>query len=181
MKRTNLIFSMLLLASLLSCKKEVITTSGGYSYKTSGLVDVTSVLSNGSTHVERVTLPDKIGQLEVVNMHSGDNLLLLFNEMNGSAWQVKSMVSNGELQFPAYDYPLTLKVLDFRFDTIPLLIMDTVICDSVYQHETFDCVVSGKGYTYDDAIVFMLDYKGQSRTSNKEIEGTGIQTIAKRN
>ena len=76
---------------------------------------------------------------------------------------------------------LTIKVAYLRFDTIHLLVKDTIICDTLYQYETFDCVVSGSGHTYDDAIVFTLDYNGQSRTSDKKLKGTDIQTIAKRN
>ena len=165
--------------TLAACKNEVTTTAGDYTYKTSGVVKISATLADGTSHQQRVTLPDETGQLQVINLHSGDSLLLLFNQLGGSAWQNTATVKDQQLTFPSYEHTLSLTVEDVRFDTLPMT--GTVVRDSVHQREVFDCTVSGIGHTYDDAIVLTLQYTGTSRTSEKTLKGTDIQTIAKRN
>lgn len=169
----------LCMMTLAACKNEVTTTTGDYTYKTSGVVEISATLADGTSHLQRVTLPDETGQLQVINLHSSDSLLLLFNQLGGSAWQNTATVKDQQLTFPAYEHTLALTVEDVRFDTLPMT--GTVVRDSVHQREVFDCTVSGTGHTYDDAIVLTLQYTGTSRTSEKTLKGTDIQTIAKRN
>ena len=103
MKTTNYLFCLLLTALLASCASEVGSTAGSYSYKTSGQVDVTCDLFGGEQFVEHITLPNEMGHLDVINLHTDDSLLLLFNELNGSAWQLKATLNNAEMQFSAYN------------------------------------------------------------------------------
>lgn len=127
-----------LLFLLSGCTSEVQTALGSYSYKTSVLEST-------------VSLPVEAGQLEIIDLHNEDSVLLLMNELAGPAYQTKGVIKDKELRFAPFtrvinvglhDYPTTISgtatvydnaiVFDYRYygenrDTVRIVLKDTVI------------------------------------------------------
>lgn len=117
---------IMLLFLLSSCKNEVQTALGTYSYKTSVLESTLS-------------LPVEVGQLEIVDLHNNDSVLLLMNELAGPAYQTKGKIEEKKLSFS----PFTRVV-------------------SIGMHD-YPTTISGSATMYDNAIVFDCQYYGENR------------------
>lgn len=115
-----------LLFLLSGCKNEVQTALGSYSYKT-------SVLESS------LNLPVEVGQLEVINLHNEDSVLLLINELGGGAYQTKGKIEQKNLMFAPYTRVIHIESHDYP------------------------TTVSGSAMLYDNAIVFDYQYYGENR------------------
>ena len=123
----KIVFGAISLLFLLSgCKSDLQTTLGSYSYKT-------SVLESS------LTLPIEVGQLEVINLHNEDSVLLLMNELGGPAYQTKGKIDQKNLTFAPYTRVIHIESRDYP------------------------TTISGSATLYDNAIVFDYQYYGENR------------------
>lgn len=129
-----------LLFLLCGCKNEVQTALGSYSYKTSVL--------ESTLH-----LPVEVGQLEVIDLHNEDSVLLLMNELTGPAYQTKGKIEEKKLSFSPFTRVIQIGLRDYP------------------------TTISGSATLYDDAIVFDYQYYGE----NKDTLRARVQSIAKKN
>ena len=132
------VFGLLFLLS--GCKNEVQTALGSYSYKTSVLESTLS-------------LPVEVGQLEVIDLHNEDSVLLLMNELAGPAYQTKGKIEEKKLNFSPFTRVIRIGLRDYP------------------------TTISGSATLYDNAIVFDYQYYGE----NKDTLKAHVQSIAKKN
>lgn len=134
MKKIGLI--VLLGLVLAGCQTEVKRLEGTYSYKTSGKAVISD---NDSTRT--VVLKDETGAMEIIGQQ-GDNVLLTFNQLAGSAYTTTGVLRDSILSLDAFD--------------------------RVINHEkNYDIVVSGQGHVYGNTIVFDLQYTGDNLNADK--------------
>ena len=123
------------------CKNEVQTVLGSYSYKTSVLESV-------------LPLPIEVGQLEVVNLHNEDSVLLLFNELGGPAYQTKGKIEQKNLCFAPFTRVINIGLRD---------------CPTT---------ITGSAALYDNTIVFDYQYSIERKDTTYNAH---VQSIAKKN
>lgn len=157
MKR-NLFFSLILIGCC-ACSNDARLLSGDYSYKTSGSVVI-------STDTEKITyqLPDKIGQLNVVDLKATDkdSVLLVLNEMGGSLTTIYARISADSIELQPYTTTLTIT--------------------TGKGTGTYDITVSGTGIRYDDLIMLHETYDGTLSDDNETtLYSDNIITVANRN
>lgn len=157
MKR-NLFFSLILIGCC-ACSNDARLLSGDYSYKTSGSVVI-------STDTEEIPyqLPDKIGQLNVVDLKATDkdSVLLVLNEMGGSLTTIYARISADSIELQPYTTTLTIT--------------------TGKGTGTYDITVSGTGIRYDDLIMLHETYDGTLSDDNETtLYSDNIITIANRN
>lgn len=124
--KKQLLGVLCLLFLLSGCKNEVQTALGAYSYKTSVLEST-------------IRLPVEVGQLEVINLHNEDSVLLLMNELAGPAYQTKGKIEEKTLSFSPFTRVINIDSRDYPTS------------------------ISGSATIYDDAIVFDYQYYGENR------------------
>ena len=123
----KIVFGAICLLFLLSgCKSHFQTALGSYSYKT-------SVLESS------LSLPVEVGQLEVIDLHNEDSVLLLMNELGGPAYQTKGKIEQKNLVFAPYTRVMNIGSRDYP------------------------TTISGSATLYDNAIVFDYQYYGENR------------------
>ena len=157
MKR-NLFLSLILIGCC-ACSNDARLLSGDYSYKTSGSVVV-------ATDTEEVTyqLPDKIGQLNVVDLKATDkdSVLLVFNEMGGNLTTTYARISGDSIELLPYTTTLSITTGSGA--------------------GTYDITVSGRGMRYDDLIMLRETYDGTLSDDNETtLHSENITTVANRN
>lgn len=157
MKR-NLFFSLILIGCC-ACSNDARLLSGDYSYKTSGSVVI-------STDTEEIPyqLPDKIGQLNVVDLKATDkdSVLLVLNEMGGSLTTIYARISADSIELQPYTTTLTIT--------------------TGKGTGTYDITVSGTGIRYDDLIMLNETYDGTLSDDNETtLYSDNIITVANRN
>ncbi|MDD6642015.1 MAG: hypothetical protein PUE55_05420 [Bacteroidales bacterium] len=157
MKR-NLFFSLILIGCC-ACSNDARLLSGDYSYKTSGSVVI-------STDTEEITyqLPDKIGQLNVVDLKATDkdSVLLVLNEMGGSLTTIYARISADSIELQPYTTTLTIT--------------------TGKGTGTYDITVSGTGIRYDDLIMLHETYDGTLSDDNETtLYSDNIIIVANRN
>ncbi|MGM9782971.1 MAG: hypothetical protein ACI3ZV_05715 [Paludibacteraceae bacterium] len=157
MKR-NLFFSLILIGCC-ACSNDARLLSGDYSYKTSGSVVI-------STDTEEITyqLPDKIGQLNVVDLKATDkdSVLLVLNEMGGSLTTIYARISADSIELQPYTTTLTIT--------------------TGKGTGTYDITVSGTGIRYDDLIMLRETYDGTLSDDNETtLYSDNIIIVANRN
>ncbi|MDY4512912.1 MAG: hypothetical protein SPE10_05635 [Paludibacteraceae bacterium] len=157
MKR-NLFLSLILIGCC-ACSNDARLLSGDYSYKTSGSVVI-------STDTEEITyqLPDKIGQLNVVDLKATDkdSVLLVLNEMGGSLTTIYARISADSIELQPYTTTLTIT--------------------TGKGTGTYDITVSGTGIRYDDLIMLHETYDGTLSDDNKTtLYSDNIIIVANRN
>ncbi len=130
-----------LLFLLSSCQSDLQTALGSYSYKTSVLEST-------------LTLPVEVGQLEVINLHNEDSVLLLMNELGGGAYQTKGKIEQKNLTFAPFTRVLNIGLYD---------------CPTT---------ISGSATLYDNAIVFDYQYAIEKKDTTYLAH---VQSIAKKN
>ena len=157
MKR-NLFFFFFLIGCC-ACSNDARLLSGDYSYKTSGSVVI-------ATDTEEVTyqLPDKIGQLNVVDLKATDkdSVLLVLNEMGGSLTTIYARISADSIELQPYTTTLTIT--------------------TGKGTGTYDITVSGTGIRYDDLIMLHETYDGTLSDDNETtLYSDNIIIVANRN
>ncbi|MGM9745478.1 MAG: hypothetical protein ACI30H_00740 [Paludibacteraceae bacterium] len=157
MKR-NFIF-ILTLIGCCACSNDARLLSGDYSYKTSGSVVI-------STDTEEITyqLPDKIGQLNVVDLKATDkdSVLLVLNEMGGSLTTIYARISADSIELQPYTKTLTIT--------------------TGKGAGTYEITISGTGAYYDDLIILHETYDGTLSDDNETtLYSDNIITVANRN
>lgn len=157
MKRN--LFLSLILIGWCACSNDARLLSGDYSYKTSGSVVI-------ATDTEEVTyqLPDKIGQLNVVDLKATDkdSVLLVFNEMGGNLTTTYARISDDSIELLPYTTTLSITTGSGA--------------------GTYDITVSGTGMRYDDLIMLRETYDGTLSDDNKTtLHSENITTVANRN
>lgn len=157
MKR-NLFFIFILIGCC-ACSNDARLLSGDYSYKTSGSVVI-------STDTEEITyqLPDKIGQLNVVDLKATDkdSVLLVLNEMGGSLTTIYARISADSIELQPYTTTLTIT--------------------TGKGTGTYNITVSGTGIRYDDLIMLHETYDGTLSDDNETtLYSDKIITVANRN
>lgn len=137
----KILFGAISLLFLFSgCKNEVQIAQGSYSYKTSVLESTLS-------------LPVEVGQLEVIDLHAEDSVLLLFNELAGPAYQTKGKIEQKNLRFTPFTRVIKLGMRDYQTS------------------------ISGSAAIYDNAIVFDYQYNGENRDTIQVVVGDSIFVI----
>ncbi len=176
---------LIIICSLVACQEPAQHILGSYSYKISGNVYV-----NG----QKQPLTDEQGALNIVSRHDSVVLLTL-NQMGGSIMRTDGTYSNQQLVFEDFERTIMLSYKDTTYDTTivrydSIVIGDTIILpDSIMYVDTivktlsenFDIVVSGEGEVLRETIIFMLDYEGQSQSSEATVVGSDILMVAKKN
>ena len=150
------VISLLFLFS--SCKNEVQTALGSYSYKT-------SVLESS------ISLPVEVGQLEVISLHAEDSVLLLFNELAGPAYQTKGKIENKKLSFTPFTRVINIGLRDYQTTISGSAEMydNTLIFDYEYKGENTDTLHIILG----DTILVIDD--------SVRVFNAHVQSIAKKN
>ena len=156
--KKNLFFIFILIGCC-ACSNDARLLSGDYSYKTSGSVVI-------STDTEEITyqLPDKIGQLNVVDLKATDkdSVLLVLNEMGGSLTTIYARISADSIELQPYTTTLTIT--------------------TGKGTGTYDITVSGTGIRYDDLIMLHETYDGTLSDDNETtLYSDNIIIVANRN
>lgn len=149
----------MILIGCCACSNDARLLSGDYSYKTSGSVVI-------STDTEEITyqLPDKIGQLNVVDLKATDkdSVLLVLNEMGGSLTTIYALISADSIELQPYTTTLTIT--------------------TGKGTGTYDITVSGTGIRYDDLIMLHETYDGTLSDDNETtLYSDNIIIVANRN
>lgn len=169
-------------AMLMACtdQVEVRTVKGNYHYKTSGQVTVTE--SEKEPYI--LSLNNESGVLDVVSLHSENEVLLTFNQTNGGVYNTKGKANEKTIEFEPFKRTITLQTESTKYDTITIqtgvLKHDTILAIPVTINEVYDLTVSGRSEVYDNTLIFYLDYDGKSQSTDRVIKGKEIQMLAKK-
>lgn len=158
------IYCVALLAMILmlgSCNKAVDPLVGDYSYKTSGTVSVQT-----STDTTTHQLAETYGQMNIIDLHSDDSIMIVMNEWEGKVYTIKCVAHEGGYIIPQY-------VKSIRINGLT----------SIYNK--YDVYASGTATIYDKkTIVIHETYTGIIHPDFSDtalVEGNSILTIAQRN
>ncbi len=184
MKKQFVLLAALCLV-LASCED----TAGGYRFKTTGKVtlSVPDESNPNATVSTVVNLTNETGSFELVSLKDGDKVLLTFDPLNGDVSHTEGVLSGKDLSFNSFARTLELPVDTEYKDTIRIPVIGDLTRDSIYTYtvtktEVFDITVSGTGKTYENNIIFLLTYEGQSQTNAQHtIKGTDIEMLCKKN
>lgn len=168
---------------------EVRSAKGTYSFKTSGMATLTT-----DEESRQVALSDESGQMEIVSLHEGDSVLLLFNQVDGGVYSTRGVVASPEengqalpLRFAPFERTYSVVTTKTVYDTIHTVIGGVVGVDSVYSRQVvvsdaLRLTVSGTATIHDRSVLFTLRYEGQGiEDESLRLEATGVQMIAKKN
>lgn len=162
MKKT--IFCMAFIAIIFmlnSCNKAVDPLVGDYSYKTSGSVSVQT-----STDTTTHQLADSYGQMNIIDLHSEDSIMIVINEWEGKVYTLKGIAHEGGYIIPRYTKTIKINGLSGI-------------------NNKYDVYVTGTATIYDKkTIVIHENYTGIIHPDFSDtalIEGNNILTIAQRN
>lgn len=138
------------LLTLTACNTNVYQVEGSYSYKTSGLAEVTT--SNDSVYTIR--LADETGMMDIRDLKTADSILIVMNETNGSVITLRANVKDKVITFAPFERTVT------------------------HLLTTYQVTVSGQGRYTDGTIVFDLAYTGKALNSDITLEAPEIKTVA---
>lgn len=172
---------------------DVRDAKGGYRFKTTGKVTLQMPDTNNpkATISQVVNMNNESGTFELVSLKDNDKVLLTFDQLNGDVYHTKGTLSGDDLTFESFTRTLDLPITTEKYDTIHLpykgplgqsLVRDSIITITKTKIEVFDITVTGSAKTYENNIIFSLNYKGQSQEDKQRtIEGTDIQMLCKKN
>ncbi|GEM_PF-997601 len=172
---------------------DVRDAKGGYRFKTTGKVTLQMPdESNPKATVSQVVnLTNETGSFELVSLKDNEKVLLTFDQLNGDVYHTKGTLSGDELSFDTFTRTLDLPITTEYSDTlhIPYLdilgqnkFRDSIITYTKTKTEVFDITVTGNAKTYENNIIFSLNYKGESQEDRRRtVEGTDIQMLCKKN
>ena len=169
MKR-NIFFLCCCLVALTSCQKSGMHLfRGDYSYKISGNITMDEIMPDGDPNEPAsftVSLPNEIGQLEISDLGSEkDSLLVVMNTMGGEVIVTHAFCKGHEIFLQDF----TKNNLLFAGDSI------------VLKNE-LNVQASGQMYE-DNTIVINMVYDGEAENNNRTftIHGDNIRMVASRN
>lgn len=136
--------------------QSVHSIKGAYRYKASGIVTITNPSESGSNIVKSHSITET-GVLELVSMHDGSDLLLTFNQSGGGVYNTRGTASEKTLHIDPFSRTMVVEL------------------------ETYDVNVSGRCEVFDNTIILYLNISGTSVSSDKTLQGTGIQMLAQKN
>ena len=119
--------------ALTSCQDKIEQVTGSYSYKVSG----TAVVDSSS-----VALRDEQGAMELIRVE-GENVLLTFNALRGSAYATKGTLSDQTLTLQSFDKSVSAGINEYNV------------------------TVTGTGTVYSNTILFDLTYESEELTAEK--------------
>lgn len=162
MKKTiSCVAFLAIILMLSSCNKAVDPLVGDYSYKTSGSVSVQTA-TDTTTH----QLNETYGQMNIINLHSDDSIMIVMNEWEGKVYTVKCIAHEGGYVIPQYVKHVQINGLS-----------------SI--NNKYDVYASGTATIYDKkTIVINETYTGIIHPDFSDtalVEGNSILTIAQRN
>lgn len=168
--KKNLLIAICILMAFSSCQKSSIQLfRGDYSFKTSGNVVFDEIVPEGDS-IEpvsfTVSLPNEIGQLEISDLGSeDDSLLVVMNTMGGEVI-VTQALCDGKKIF----------LKDFKKNTL------LFSGDSITLKNEMHVQASGQMYE-DNTIILNMIYEGEAETANRNftIYGDNIRMAATRN
>jgi hypothetical protein len=168
--KKQLFIAIAALMAFSSCQKSGMHLfRGDYSYKTSGSVTLTEILSDGDTDEPvsfTVNLLNEIGQLEINALgNEKDSLLVVMNTMGGEVVVTHAFCDGREIFLKDF----TKNTLLFSGDSITL---------------KNEMRVQASGQMYEDnTIILNMIYDGEAETTNRNfmIHGDNIRMAATRN
>ena len=119
--------------ALTSCQDKIEQVTGSYSYKVSG----TAVVDSSS-----VALRDEQGAMELIRVE-GENVLLTFNALRGSAYATKGTLTYQTLTLQPFDKSVSAGINEYNV------------------------TVTGTGTVYSNTILFDLTYESEKLTAEK--------------
>ncbi len=154
-----------------SCKNNVESVSGQYTYYISGNVtrympseieegNKIDTLIHDALDAVTISLNNESGQLEIINRHSDENdepLLFVFTSLKGDVYNTTGSIEGKKLTID--NFTRTVKAGGVEYGTD----------------------INGYGELYDNTIVIALHYEGTSLNGESTIEGNDITCVAKRN
>lgn len=154
---------------LISCKRDADVFTGDYTYKTSGVVELT----NDSGSVSDLKLSDKVGSMSIkrLDKNSTDSVLVIKNELNGGVKVLRARSFGDSLSFKPYSTSFTV--------TLP----GSLTSRTTYTAEIN--VTRSEAMIYDDRIVITEQYSGsvssENATDRYTLTGKDIITVATKN
>ena len=170
MKKISILLSVCCLIALASCqKKNAPLFRGDYSFKTSGSVTLDEIVPENDT-IEPVSfvvsLPNEIGQLEISDLGSGkDSLLVVMNTMGGEVVVTHAFCKDNEIF-----------LRDFKKNTL-LFTGDSLTLKN-------DLRVTASGQMYEDnTLILNMTYDGEAESNERsfKVYGDDIRMAATRN
>lgn len=140
---------------------------GTYSYKTSGIVSVTSGSSTNDASLDNI-----IGTLDVKRLNK-DSILLMFNEMNGDMVTVNAQVKGDSILMPPYQ-----KVFSITTST------STIFQTNTTHTTKYLVTLTGYGIMMDDILMFyqkIVSGKVLDSGESYSIKANNLKTMAKKN
>ena len=168
MKKTSILWAFCCLMAMASCqKKNALLFRGDYSFKTSGSVTLSEIVTDGGTGDSfSISLPNEIGQLEIKALgKEKDSLLVVMNTMGGEVVVTHAFCKDNEIFLKDF----TKNSLIFSGDSI------------ILKNELH---VKASGQMYEDnTLVLNMIYDGEAKTSGRDfkIYGDNIRMAAIRN
>lgn len=182
--KTKLFILLGAVLCMIACSdsNEVRSAKGAYRYKTTGKVTLEENFPKATKADTLVAnLDNESGSLEVVSLHNGDSLLLTIDQLNGDVIVTRGKMTGSRLNFNSYTRTLDVPLDVTYYDTIHLILTDTVIARERHEYETFDITVHGYADLYDNNLVFNLEYAGKSQSTERTLRGKNIRSLAKKN
>ena len=103
------------------------------------------------------------------------------DQLNGDVIVTRGKMNGRRLNFNGYTRTLDVPLDVTYYDTIHLILTDTVIARERHEYETFDITVRGYADLYDNNLVFNLEYAGKSQSTERTLRGKNIRSLAKKN
>ncbi len=155
------------LIAFTSCQKRSTQLfRGDYSFKTSGSVILDEIDAEDEPSSYTVSLPNEIGQLEISELGSGkDSVLVVMNTMGGEVVVSHALCKDNEIFLRDYKKNTLL----FTGDSITL---------------KNDLRVSAKGQMYEDnTLILNMTYEGEAESNERsfKVYGDDIRMAAIRN
>jgi len=165
MKKALLVLCCLM--ALASCqKKNAPLFRGDYSFKTSGSVTLDEINTEDEPASYTVSLPNEIGQLEIKDLDSGkDSVLVVMNTMGGEVVVTHAYCKDNEIF-----------LRDFKKNTL-LFTGDSLTLKN-------DLRVKASGQMYENnTLILNMTYEGEAETNERsfKVYGDDIRLAAIRN
>lgn len=145
--------------------KEVNALVGNYTYKISGVVNVSE---GGDIH-----LTPETGTMSLTNTDKEDEVIMSFNHNNGDAFDIRATVTKDSLCL----HPM------HRYIDVEVSRDTTVLGLIIKNNETFDIEMTGSGKMLSNGnISFSLSYSGKAlNDTGRALNGKNIMLQCKRN
>lgn len=138
------------LLTLTACNNNVYQVEGSYSYKTSGLAEITTEFDS----VYTIRLTDETGMMDIRDLKTADSILIVMNETNGGVITLRAEVKDKVITFAPFERTMT------------------------HLLTTYNVTVTGQGRYTDGTIVFNLSYSGKALNTDTKLVAPDVKTVA---